>query len=101
MTAPQAAVRVSGGEGDARTVDSLNLVTCLAYTAAKGWHLGVVELDVVLAADRDADRPSLQPHGTTAAARRHTRLGTPKCGPCKAAEREYLREYRRRKKETL
>lgn len=91
-------VRVSQGEGETRT-DPPALVTCMAYTAEKGWHVGTVSFDLLRDVQAETyNGQQLAPHGTVAAARRHRRWGTPKCQPCRDAENEYLREYRAKRR---
>lgn len=41
--------------------------------------------------------PDDERHGTHAGAMAHQRLGIPKCEPCLIAQREYIREYRRKR----
>lgn len=73
------------------------LVTCLAYTAGRGWHLSTVDLELVLEAEREAwvreqQQPApteLKPCGTRAAAVRHRRRGEHLDPACLAAERAW------------
>ena len=76
------------------------LVTCLAFTAARGWHLSTVALDLVLEAEREAwlrEQPTrLKPCGTRAAAVRHRRRGEAVDPACLAAERDHNAKRMRR-----
>jgi hypothetical protein len=66
---------------------------CLAYTAAEGWHLAEVDLDLIVQCERDALRPARpRPSGPAACGtpggyQRHRRNGEEVCGPCREARR--------------
>lgn len=72
-------------------------ITAVVYTAARGWHLGTVPIEMVVACELEGMEPlqqslaqpvqQLLPCGTRAAAVRHRRRGEPVDDECAQAER--------------
>lgn len=81
-------------------------ITCLAFTAARGWHLDTVPVEMVVACELEDMEPlhpaltgpvlQLMPCGTRAAAVRHRRRGEPIDQACADAERAHRNVRARR-----